>query len=134
MQMTKKQIQQAAKDHSKLQLGEEQFQNNKMAAKAIAADFEAGADYARNNADPIKPGNEKLSGIDRVNKVCKSVLGLAESDITEVEEMTKRQCQYINPLKPNKQGKFNDLGKHNMKVIAALKNLQKVIAAGDPNR
>lgn len=70
--------------------------------------------------------------IEKVNKVCKSVLKLTDEDFNVVDEMAQEQSDYVHPLKGATQSKFNDLGNHNQRVIAALKNLKDVIESGAP--
>jgi hypothetical protein len=47
MKLPVKQVNEAAKAHAKLQLGEAQFSTNKNAARAIGDDFKAGVRWAQ---------------------------------------------------------------------------------------
>lgn len=72
------------------------------------------------------------ASINRVGKVCKDIIKLTENDFACVEKMAKEQQEYIHPLKYAKANKLNNTGDNNMKVIMALKTLQKLILAGKP--
>ncbi len=52
--MTNKVINEAAKAHSRNQLGEEQFKANKDAVKAISEDFKAGVKWANEQKQPLE--------------------------------------------------------------------------------
>lgn len=73
-----------------------------------------------------------MDSIEKVNKVCKSVLKLTEQDLQAVDEMAKEQASYIHPLKLAKQAKFNELGNYNQRVLSALQNLRQVLIDGEP--
>lgn len=73
-----------------------------------------------------------MDSIEKVNKLCKSVLKLTEQDLQAVDEMATEQASYIHPLKGAKQAKFNDLGNHNQRVLSALQNLRQVLIDGEP--
>lgn len=77
--------------------------------------------------------NEKKQrdGIKEINKVCKSVLKLQESDFEEVEKMIEQQERYTHPLKCKTAGEFNELGNHNRRVMNALKQLKETIEQGE---
>jgi hypothetical protein len=71
-----------------------------------------------------------MDSIQKVNKLCKSVLKLTDEDLGMVDEMAQKQSGYINPLKNATQGKLNKLGSHNQRVLVALKNLRQVLIDG----
>lgn len=71
------------------------------------------------------------NSINEVNKVCKAVLKLRDRDITEVEKMYKEQEGYCHPLKNATAKKHNDIGRHNKKVVYALKALRDAISEKD---
>lgn len=73
-----------------------------------------------------------MDSIKKVNNLCKSVLKLTDKDFANVDQMAKDQSGYMHPLKIATQGKYNDLGNHNQRVIAALRNLRDVIKSGEP--
>lgn len=71
------------------------------------------------------------NGINEINKVCKSVMKLQDSDFEEIEKAYKNQLAYISPLKMATTSKQHMLGEHNEKVIIALKVLRDVIKDGE---
>ena len=68
-----------------------------------------------------------MNSIEKVNRLCKSVLKLTDEDLSAVEQMAQEQSGYINPLKNAKQAKINGLGNQNQRVLIALKNLRRVL-------
>ena len=52
--MNKETIKKAAKEHSKKQLGEEQFSKNKIAVKVISEDFIAGVEWAKMQVEKLQ--------------------------------------------------------------------------------
>lgn len=88
-----------------------------------------------NRIKPVVSGSyieDSNASINRVGKVCKDIIKLTENDFACVEKMAKEQQEYIHPLKYAKANKLNNTGDNNMKVIMALKTLQKLILAGKP--
>lgn len=75
-----------------------------------------------------------MGSIDKVNSLCVMALKITKSDLKAAEDMAKSQSGYVSPTQRAKQANFNDLGNHNQKVIAALKNLINVIKAGNPEK
>ena len=73
-----------------------------------------------------------MNSVEKVHELCCLVLTLTEEDFSEVEKMAREQTDYVNPLKLERQTKFNDMGDHNMNVLAALKNLKQVLVNGAP--
>ena len=73
-----------------------------------------------------------MDSIEKVNKLCKSVLKLTDEDLQAVDEMAQEQSNYIHPLKGATQKKFNELGNHNQRVLSALQNLRQVLIEGAP--
>lgn len=73
-----------------------------------------------------------MDSIEKVNKLCKSVLKLTEQDLQAVDTMAQDQASYTHPLKGAKQAKFNKLGNHNQRVLSALQNLRQVLIDGEP--
>lgn len=68
-----------------------------------------------------------MSGINKINKICKEVLKLKASDFKETKDMTESQAFYTHPLKHTSQSEINKLGSHNMRILEALQNLKSVI-------
>lgn len=68
-----------------------------------------------------------MDSISKVNKICEDVLGLTQSDFQAVEQMAAEQAGYAHPLKFGTQAKFNELGEHNKRILAALKQLKVAI-------
>lgn len=68
-----------------------------------------------------------MKGTEKINEICHLVKDLKESDFQDIEKLSKQQSNYTNPLKMDRQLELNEIGNHNMKIIDALKNLQKVI-------
>ena len=73
-----------------------------------------------------------MDSIKKVNNLCKQVLKLTEQDFEAVEQMQKEQSGYSHPLKNATAAKYNELGKHNKRVIEALKKLHLEITKGEP--
>lgn len=69
-------------------------------------------------------------GINEINKVCKAVLKLQDSDFEEVEKMYKEQEGYVHPLTMATAGRQHALGEYNRKVVEALKSLRDTIKDG----
>ncbi len=66
-----------------------------------------------------------------INKVCKSVLKLQDSDFEEIEKMIEGQEKYSHPLKCKTAKRINDTGRHNRKVMNALKQLKNILEEGE---
>lgn len=47
-----------------------------------------------------------------------------DSELDEIKEMIEYQLSYSSPLKLKKQAEFQKIGKHNQKVLDALKNIK----------
>ncbi|MEL7609512.1 MAG: hypothetical protein AAGU74_08385 [Bacillota bacterium] len=77
---------------------------------------------------------KERSSINEVNKVCKAVLKLTDEDFSEVEDMAKAQAAYAHPFKMATAAQQQEYGDHNMRVLAALRNLRDVIRAGEVDR
>ena len=72
-----------------------------------------------------------VNGVNKINSICKRVLAISEKDFLEAEEMATRQRDYIHPFR-NATAKWqNELGNHNIKVLTALRELQRVIREGE---
>lgn len=65
--------------------------------------------------------------IAKVNRICKAILKLTPEDFEAVELMAEEQLSYSHPLKHGTAGKITDLGLHNKRVAASLRELQKGI-------
>jgi len=74
-----------------------------------------------------------MDSITKINKICKSVLALSKADFSAIDKMAQEQSTYIHPFKGETQAMFSELGNHNQRVLAALKNLHDVILKGGPN-
>lgn len=73
----------------------------------------------------------RRNGANRIDKVCKSVLELRESDFEEMEIIYKEQKAYCHPFKNATAKRQHRLGEHNEKVIVALKALCEAIKEGE---
>lgn len=73
---------------------------------------------------------KERNGIEEINKVCKAVLKLTDTDFEQVRKMAQGQRNYINPLKPATSQKQQMLGDHNTRVINALYELREIIKEG----
>jgi mevalonate kinase len=69
--------------------------------------------------------------VEKVNKLCRSVLELTEQDLQAVDTIAQEQASYTHPLKVAKQAKVNELGNHNQRVLSALRNLRQVLIDGE---
>lgn len=77
---------------------------------------------------------KERSSINEVNKVCKAVLRLTDEDFSEVEAMAKAQAAYSHPFKMATADRQQEHGDHNLRVLAALRNLYAVLRAGEESR
>lgn len=74
------------------------------------------------------------NSINEVNKACKAVLKLTDEDFAAVEDMAMAQAAYSHPFKMATAARQHDHGDHNLRVLAALRNLRDVIKAGEESR
>jgi hypothetical protein len=73
---------------------------------------------------------KERNGINEINKVCKAILKLQENDFVEMRKVALEQYEYTHPLKQATAHWQHELGCHNIRVLDALENLQKVIIEG----
>ena len=62
--------------------------------------------------------------------LCRDVLRVDEKEVAELEEMANGQCAYLSPLKMATSARQHALGRHNLRVIAAYRELRSIIEAG----
>ena len=67
-----------------------------------------------------------------VHKICKQVVALTDEELDAAEIEANEQVNHLHPLKVAKQFRINKAGKHNLRVIAAVRNLRNTITAGKP--
>lgn len=65
--------------------------------------------------------------MEKINKVCKQILKLTETDFEEAEQIIKEQLQYCHPFKNGKAERLNSLGDYNANVVTALKTLYNIL-------
>lgn len=65
-----------------------------------------------------------------IYKISQNVLSITEEEFEELTEMANNQLNYCNALKPSTTQKQRELGKHNLTVINALFELQKILKKG----
>lgn len=65
-----------------------------------------------------------------INKIYTLLQDLNDEDFKELLEMSERQCEYYNPLKPGTSKKQNKLGEYNKRVITDLKKLKETFESG----
>ena len=68
--------------------------------------------------------------MDKINEICKSVLELQDEDYAEAAQIIEDQKGYFNPLKMATMGWQHELGEHNEKVVAKVKELHEILKAG----
>jgi len=73
---------------------------------------------------------KERNGIKEIEKVCRVILKLQENDFVEMRKVALQQYEYTHPLKPSTAHWQHELGCHNLKVLDALENLQKILADG----
>lgn len=66
----------------------------------------------------------------RINKICREVLSITEEEFNEMYDVANGQLEYNDPLKPATSGWQLRLGKHNIAVLDALKDLKHTIEQG----
>lgn len=71
------------------------------------------------------------NGIKKIDSVCKSLLAISEKDFREAEKTAQQQREYVHPFKHATAKWQHELGEHNAKVLAALRELQRVIREGE---
>ena len=62
--------------------------------------------------------------------VCRNILKVTDEEIAEAEKMAKGQLAYFSPLKMATQGRQHALGKHNLAVLAKVRELRDTIKSG----
>ena len=82
----------------------------------------------------MKKTTQKKSpnGISKINRICKSILKLTESDFAEAIKMADGQAEYISPLKPAFTAQQNEMGKRNANIISSLYSLRTLIENNNP--
>jgi hypothetical protein len=73
-----------------------------------------------------------MDSINKVNKICKSILKLTDEDFKAIINLANDQINYIHPFKGAKQSQINKTGKYNYHVLFALKNLRQTIIDYNP--
>lgn len=66
----------------------------------------------------------------KMNEICKMILELNEEDYADAASVINSQKEYINPLRLATQGWQNELGNHNEKVVAKIKELHELLKTG----
>lgn len=72
----------------------------------------------------------KTDSVTKVYSICSDVVELTDKDLLAVEKMAEEQINYTHPLKNGKANGINKKGKHNTRVLLALRALKKVIESG----
>ena len=62
--------------------------------------------------------------------LCRDVLRVDEKEVAELEEMANGQCAYLSPLKMATSARQHALGRHNLAVIAAYRELRQILEDG----
>lgn len=65
-----------------------------------------------------------------VHRVCVLALKITDSQLDNTEQMAKSQIAYFSPLKMATTAKQHALGKHNLAVLAKVRELRDTIRAG----
>lgn len=73
---------------------------------------------------------KERNSINEINKVCKAVLKLQESDFFAIEEVIAQQAEYNSPLKMATNIRQSRLAEHNRRVVDSLRGLREVILLG----
>lgn len=71
--------------------------------------------------------------IQKISKVCASVLKITDEDFNEAQKMAEEQINYLHPLKIATQRKYNKMGRNNLKAIILLKDLKRTIEDNKPD-
>ena len=69
-----------------------------------------------------------------IYSVCRAIRKITDEELAELEKVAKGQLEYCSPLKMATQGRQNALGKHNLAVLAKLRELRDAIMAGEELR
>ena len=75
--------------------------------------------------------SKERNPINEINKVCKAVLKLQDSDFSAMDKVIFQQEEYNNPLKMATTIRQGKLAEHNRRVIIKLKELREVILSGN---
>lgn len=62
--------------------------------------------------------------------LCRNAAHVSDEELAELEKVANEQVNYMHPLKHGTQAKQNALGRYNLRVIAAVRNLRDLIVAG----
>lgn len=73
---------------------------------------------------------KERDGVKEIEKVCKAVLKLQYEDFIAMDKVIQEQSGYTHPLKMSTTRWQHELGEHNKRVMAALRNLHKVLRDG----
>lgn len=73
---------------------------------------------------------KERDGVNEINKVCKAVISLFDSDFIAMDEVIKSQEEYNHPLKMGTVTRQQELAKHNRAVVRKLAELREIIANG----
>ena len=62
-----------------------------------------------------------------LERICNDIHELTDEDINDVEDTIRRQKEFISPLKPVKQARYNNLGYYNGKVLKLILKIKELI-------
>lgn len=73
---------------------------------------------------------KERNGIKEIEKICRAILKLQDNDFVEMRKVALQQYEYTHPLKQATAHWQHELGCHNIKILDALENLQKILSDG----
>lgn len=66
----------------------------------------------------------------KLEKLCKAILALSESEIEQGMAEAQHQCSFLHPLKGETQFRVNTKGKNNLLVLQKLRELRAQMREG----
>ncbi len=65
-----------------------------------------------------------------IHALCKKIMAVSDEHLTDLEDMAASQGEYISPLKLATQGRTNQAGAFNRRVLYLFRELRAVLQAG----
>lgn len=66
----------------------------------------------------------------RISKLCREVLQITDEEFNEMYDVANGQLEYSSPLKCATESYQHELGKYNLEILDALRDLRHIIKKG----
>lgn len=66
-----------------------------------------------------------------IPSICKNILKVTDTEIEELEEVAQSQLNFLSPLRTATTARQYALGKHNLSVLKAFRELRDIIKCGE---